>query len=70
MKRKNETFSQAVVGLFMIVVLLLLAYFTIVISGVDVLAGRHRVPVRISFAHVGGTKARDNVMYRGTKVGG
>ena len=69
MKRKNETFSQAVVGLFMIVVLLLLAYFTIVISGVDVLAGRHRVPVRISFAHVGGLKARDNVMYRGTKVG-
>ena len=69
MKRKNETFSQSIVGLFMIVVLLLLAYFTIVISGVDVLAGRHRVPVRISFDHVGGLKARDNVMYRGTKVG-
>ncbi len=69
MKRKNETFSQAIVGLFMVVVLLLLAYFTIVISGVDVLAGRNRVPVRISFTHVGGLKARDNVMYRGTKVG-
>lgn len=69
MKRKNEAFSQAVVGLFMITVLLLLGYFTIVISGVDVLSGRNRVPVRISFEHVGGLKERDNVMYRGTKVG-
>ena len=69
MKRKSEAFSQAVVGLFMIVVLLLLGYFTIVISGVDVLSGRHRIPVRINFTQVGGLKARDNVMYRGTKVG-
>ena len=69
MKRKNETFSQAIVGLFMVTVLLLLAYFTIVISGVDILAGRNRVPIRISFLQVGGLKERDNVMYRGTKVG-
>jgi len=69
MKRKNETFSQALVGLFMITVLLLLGYFTIVISGVDVLSGRNRVPVRIAFSQVGGLKERDNVMYRGTKVG-
>ena len=69
MKRKKESFSQAVVGLFMITVLLLLGYFTIVISGVDILSGRNRVPVRISFEHVGGLKERDNVMYRGTKVG-
>jgi len=69
MKRKNETFSQAIVGLFMIVVLLLLGYFTIVISGVDVMAGRHRIPVRITFSQVGGLKSRDNVMYRGTKIG-
>ena len=69
MKRKNETFSQAVVGLFMITVLLLLGYFTIVISGTDVIAGRNRVPIRIAFDQVGGLKDRDNVMYRGTKVG-
>ncbi len=70
MKRRNkEAFSQAVVGLFMITVLLLLGYFTIVISGVDVLSGRNRVPVKITFKHVGGLKERDNVMYRGTKVG-
>ena len=69
MKRKSEAFTQAIVGLFMITVLLLLGYFTIVISGVDVLAGRHRVPVRFVFDQVGGLKDRDNVMYRGTKVG-
>ena len=39
MKRKSEAFTQALVGLFMVTVLLLLGYFTIVISGVDVLGG-------------------------------
>ncbi len=69
MKKKSEAFAQLVVGLFMITVLLLLAYFTIVISGVDVISGRNRVTVRVAFDGVGGLKERDNVMYRGTKVG-
>lgn len=69
MKRKSEAFTQALVGLFMITVVLLLGYFTIVISGVDILAGRNRIPVKFSFTQVGGLKDRDNVMYRGTKVG-
>ena len=67
--RKSEAFTQCVVGVFMLTVLLLMGYFTIVISGVDVLSGRHRVPVRVAFSQVGGLKDRDNVMYRGTKVG-
>lgn len=67
--RKSEAFTQGVVGVFMLTVLLLMGYFTIVISGVDVLSGRHRVPVRVAFSQVGGLKDRDNVMYRGTKVG-
>lgn len=67
--RKSEAFTQGVVGVFMLTVLLLMGYFTIVISGVDVLSGRHRVPVRVAFTQVGGLKDRDNVMYRGTKVG-
>ncbi|MGN0851906.1 MAG: MlaD family protein [Kiritimatiellia bacterium] len=62
-------FSELVVGLFMVVVLALLAYFTIVISGVDLLTGRSRVRVRAEFADVGGLKDRDSVMYRGMKVG-
>ena len=67
--RKSEAFTQGVVGVFMLTVLMLMGYFTIVISGVDVLSGRHRVPVRVAFSQVGGLKDRDNVMYRGTKVG-
>ena len=67
--RKSEAFTQGVVGVFMLTVLLLMGYFTIVISGVYVLSGRHRVPVSVAFSQVGGLKDRDNVMYRGTKVG-
>lgn len=68
-KRKNETFAQLIVGVFMIAVIALLGYFTIVVSGVDVLAGRSRVRLSVMFDQVGGLKDHDNVMYRGTKVG-
>ena len=69
MRRKNNTFSQAIVGIFMMTVLLLLGYFTIVISGVDLIRGKEKVRVQIAFDQVGGLKDHDNVMYRGTKVG-
>ena len=68
-RKKGDAFSEAVVGLFMVSVLALLVYFTIVISGVDVLSGRGRVPISVVFEQVGGLKAHDSVMYRGTKVG-
>ncbi len=67
--KKKDVFSEAVVGLFMLAVLSLLVYFTIVISGVDVLQGRKKVHVSVVFSDVGGLKDHDNVMYRGTKVG-
>ena len=70
MKRKrSDVFAETVVGVFMAAVLALLAYFTIVISGVDILVGRTKVPVRVEFEDVGGLKDRDSVMYRGMKVG-
>ena len=69
MRRKNNAFSQAIVGIFMLTVLLLLGYFTIVISGVDLIRGKEKVRVQIAFDQVGGLKDHDNVMYRGTKVG-
>ena len=69
-RRKNDVFSEAIVGLFMIAVLSLLVYFTVVISGVDVLKGRQKVIASVAFSSVGGLKDHDNVMYRGTKVGG
>ena len=70
MKRKrSDVFAETVVGVFMAAVLALLAYFTIVISGVDILVGRAKVPVTVEFPDVGGLKDRDSVMYRGMKVG-
>ena len=68
-RKKNDGFAEAVVGLFMLAVLALLVYFTIIISGVDVLTGREKVRVSIAFSEVGGLKDHDSVMYRGTKVG-
>ena len=69
MKRKNDVFAQLIVGGFMIALIVMLGYFTIAVSGVELFGGRHRRPVRIAFEHVGGLKDHDNVMYRGTKVG-
>lgn len=67
--KRNDAFAEATVGVFMIAVLSLLVYFTIVISGVDVLMGREKVTALVSFDSVGGLKDHDSVMYRGTKVG-
>lgn len=69
MKRKNDAFKQAVVGVFMVTILLLLGYFTIVISGVEIMAGHRKVRLTATFEQVGGLKDHDSVMYRGTKVG-
>jgi phospholipid/cholesterol/gamma-HCH transport system substrate-binding protein len=69
-EKKNGGFSEFIVGAFMLAVAALLAYFTIVISGVDVLKGREKVMVKIAFSSAGGLKSHDSVMYRGTKVGG
>lgn len=67
--KKKDVFSESIVGIFMIAVLGLLVYFTIIISGVDVLQGRKKAVANIVFTDVGGLKDHDNVMYRGTKVG-
>ena len=67
--KKGDVFSEMIVGVFMIAVLALLIYFTVIISGVDLVAGREKTDVRIEFRDVGGLKERDNVIYRGMKVG-
>jgi phospholipid/cholesterol/gamma-HCH transport system substrate-binding protein len=70
MSRKNsDVFSEVVVGIFMVAVIALLGYFTIIISGVDLVFGRQRAQATIAFKDVGGLKERDNVVYRGMKVG-
>ncbi|MBR1870807.1 MAG: MCE family protein [Kiritimatiellae bacterium] len=69
MKKSGDVFTELTVGVFMLAVIALLAYFTIVISGVDFINGRQKVKMHATFANVGGLKERDNVMYRGMKVG-
>ena len=68
-KKRSDVFAETIVGIFMAAVLALLVYFTIVISGVDILVGHTKVPMTVEFADVGGLKDRDSVMYRGMKVG-
>ena len=68
-RKQNQFFTEAIVGVFMVAVILLLAYFTIVISGVDILKGNEKSKMTIVFSEVGGLKDHDSVMYRGTKVG-
>ena len=69
MKKQSDVFSEMVVGLFMMAVLALLAYFTIIVSGVDIFENKQRVDAKIVFSDIGGLKERDNVIYRGMKVG-
>ncbi len=69
MKKQSDVFSEMVVGVFMIAVLALLAYFTIIVSGVDLFENKQRVNTKIVFSDIGGLKERDNVVYRGMKVG-
>ena len=68
-KKHGHGFSDLITGIFMLGVLALLVYFTIIISGVDVIYGKEKVDVKVTFDQVGGLKDHDNVMYRGTKVG-
>ena len=67
--KNKDVFSEVIVGIFMVAVIALLGYFTIVISGVDIMFGRKRATATIAFQDVGGLKERDNVVYRGMKVG-
>ena len=68
-KKRSDVFAETIVGIFMTAVLALLVYFTIVISGVDILVGHTKVPMKVEFTDVGGLKDRDSVMFRGMKVG-
>ena len=68
-KKNSDVFSEVIVGAFMVGVLALLVYFTIIISGVDLVFGHKKVDATVVFQDVGGLKERDSVVYRGMKVG-
>ena len=59
---RKDSFSEAIVGVFMLAVLALLVYFTIIVSGVDVFGNRKMVSVDVAFEDVGGLKEHDHVM--------
>lgn len=65
----GEFLSELTVGLFMVAVLGVLVYFTIIISGAELFSEKKKVPVDVSFSEVGGLKVRDSVMMRGMIVG-
>lgn len=67
--RNRERYSEILVGLFMTVVLALLAYFTIAVSGVDLLIGKRNVARIAVFDNVAGLKLRDSVVMRGLVIG-
>jgi phospholipid/cholesterol/gamma-HCH transport system substrate-binding protein len=70
MKKKNsELFAELLVGAFVVAVLCLLAYFTVVISGRDLFSARQRTAIQVKFPDVGGLKVRDSVRIRGMAVG-
>ena len=69
MKKSSGFGSEVLVGLFMVAVLGLLFYFTVIISGSDLLSGRRWVSTEVTFANVGGLKVRDSVVVRGMVVG-
>lgn len=64
----NTHFSEMLVGLFVAGVFVLLAFFTIVISGADLLRGRGQ-RLDVSFSSVGGLRPHDSVIVRGVPVG-
>jgi len=69
LRNNKEVFSEVVVGVFMVAVLGLLSYFTIIISGIEIFNGKNKVPATVLFHDVGGLKLRDSVMLRGMVVG-
>ncbi len=69
--KKASGFGDMMVGLFVAGVLVLLAFFTIVISGSDLLdllrgRGQH---IQINFSDVGGLRPHDSVIVHGVPVG-
>ncbi len=66
--KKTSGFGDLMVGLFVAGVLILLAFFTIVISGADLLHGGGQ-RLEVSFRDVGGLRPHDSVIVHGVPVG-
>lgn len=70
MASKSQSYLQEIItGLFVVAVVALLGFFTIVISGVDILRGHRNLQRLVRFENVGSLKVQDPVYVRGLKVG-
>ncbi|MDO5462514.1 MAG: MlaD family protein [bacterium] len=61
--------QEVLTGIFVLAVVLLLGYFTIVISGTNFLNPTKEVEYQVTFENVGALKVQDPVFVRGLKVG-
>ena len=68
MPKVQGYFQEVVTGVFVAAVIALLAFFTIVISGVDLLRGSSTVLRKVRFENIGALKVQDPVFVRGMKV--
>lgn len=67
--KTHSLLPEIITGIFVAAIVALLAFFTIVISGMDLLRGRKSVVRTVQFQHVGALKVQDPVLVRGMKVG-
>ncbi len=67
--KSQSNLQEFIAGLFVVAVVGLLAFFTIVISGVDFLRGKNDVQRQVEFRHIGSLKVQDPVVVRGMRVG-
>ena len=69
MANSHGYIKDILTGIFLLAIVGLLAFFTIVISGVDMIRGRNTCARYVRFMDVGALKEQDPVYVRGLKVG-
>ncbi len=69
MANKQRYMQEIITGVFMVAILCVLGFFTIVISGADWLHGKKYATVHVAFENVGALKVQDPIMVRGLKIG-
>lgn len=67
--KKQSVLPEIITGIFVVAIVALLVFFTVVISGMDLVYGRKTVARQVKFEHVGALKEQDPVLVRGMKVG-
>lgn len=69
MSKAHGYYKDILTGVFLVAIVALLIFFTIVISGVEMLRGRNTTICTVNFPDVGALKEQDPVYVRGLKVG-